>query len=209
MQMGLDLLLEILNEEPVSRRKATKIAEMVFGNTQRLLQTVEAILDLSALEAGRIIYNKTHISPGDLIGEAVRDMQPMALAKGLQLVAQVPEGLPAIEGDRDQLFRVLVNLVDNAVKFSEQGQIILSVREDGPLVEFAVSDSGWGMQKENLSRIFDRFYQERPSIAGSGVGLSICKAIVEAHGGRIWAESPGRGQGMTLRLTLPVMAQKE
>jgi PAS domain S-box-containing protein len=209
MQMSLDLLLEVLNKEPINRQKATKIAEMVFGNTQRSLQTVEAILDLSALEAGRIIYSKTRIAPGDLIREAVQDMQPMALAKGLELVAQVPNGLPAIEGDRDQLFRVLVNLVDNAVKFSGQGQIVLSVREDGPLVEFAVTDQGHGIHKENLPKVFDRFYQEKPNIPGSGVGLPICKTIVEAHGGRIWAKSPGRGQGTTLRFTLPVMARKE
>jgi len=204
MHMSLELLLELLNKEPINRQKATGIGEMAFGNVQRLLQTVEAILDLSALEAGRVVYERIKMLPGDLIDEALQYMRPMAEAKGLELVASVPKDLPAVEGDLEKLSRVMINLIDNAIKFSKQGQIVLSAQRNEQEVEFAVGDSGFGIQKENLGRLFERFYQERTSVLGSGIGLPICKAIVEAHGGRIWAESPGRGQGATLRFTLSV-----
>jgi PAS domain S-box-containing protein len=206
MQMSMELLLEILGKEPINRQKATGIGEMIFGNVQRLVQTVEAVLDLSALEAGRVVYDKIEFLPADLVNEMVQYMRPVAEAKGLELVARVQADLPTVEGDLDKLFRVLVNLIDNAIKFSKQGQIVVSARRNGQEVEFAVSDHGYGILKENLGRIFERFYQERINVAGAGVGLPICKTIVEAHGGAIWAESPGRGQGATLRFTLPVMA---
>jgi signal transduction histidine kinase len=170
---------------------------------------VEGILDLSALEAGRIVYEKIKILPGDLINEALQYMRPMAEAKGLELVASVPQDLPAVEGDLERLSRVMINLIDNAIKFSEQGQIILSARRNGHEVEFAVSDTGYGLLEESLDRVFERFYQERPGVNGAGVGLPICKKVVDTHGGRIWAESLGRGQGATLRFTLPVMVDEK
>ncbi|MBN1135698.1 MAG: PAS domain-containing protein [Anaerolineae bacterium] len=202
MQMSLDLLLEVLDKEPINRQRASSIGQMIFGNVQRLLQTVETILDLSILESGRIVYERVQISPAALIDDALQYMQPWAKAKGLELVASAPADLPPIEGDWEQLSRVLVNLVDNAIKFSERGQIVISAQEYEREIQFAVSDQGFGVHKENLGKVFDRFFQERPQSSGAGVGLPICRVIVQAHGGRIWAESPGRGQGATVRFAL-------
>jgi len=202
MQMSLDLLLEVLDKEPINRQRAVDIGQAILGNMQRLLQTVEAILDLSVLESGRIVFERIPILPAALIDDALQFMQPMAEAKGLQLAASVPVDLPPVEGDWEQLSRVLVNLIDNAIKFAEQGQIIISAQESDSEIQFAVSDQGSGILKENLGQIFERFYQERPQIPGAGVGLPICQRIIQAHGGRIWAESPGRGQGTTVRFAL-------
>jgi PAS domain S-box-containing protein len=209
MQMSMELLLEILGKEPINRQRAIGIGQMVFGNTRRLLQTVEAILDLSALEAGRVVYDKIKFLPADLMNEMLQYMRPMAEAKRLELVVRVQEDLPTVEGDLDKLTRVMINLIDNAIKFSDRGQIVLWAQRNGQEVEFAVSDNGYGVLKENLERIFEKFYQERISISGAGVGLPICKTIVEAHGGAIWAESPGRGQGTTVRFTLPTRVNGE
>jgi PAS domain S-box-containing protein len=202
MQMSLDLLLEVLDKEPINRQRAIGIGQMVFGNVQRLLQTVETILDLSTLESGRIVYERVQISPAALINDTLQYMQTMAEAKGLQLAASVPADLPPIEGDWEQLSRVLVNLIDNAIKFSEQGQVVISAQEADHEIRFAVSDQGSGIHKENLGKIFERFYQERPQIPGFGVGLPICQVIVQAHRGRIWAESAGPGQGTTVCFAL-------
>jgi len=129
MQMSLDLLLELLEQEPINRQRAIGIGQMIFGNVQRQLQTVETILDLSTLESGRIVYERAPISPAALIQDALQFMQPMAEAKGLQLVTNVPGNLPSIEGDLKRLSRVLVNLIDNAIKFSERGQIVISAQD--------------------------------------------------------------------------------
>jgi len=204
MQMSVELLLKVMESPNMDRRfKATALSEIVLGNVQRLQRTVKSILDLSSLESGRAPYHKTKVQPANLIGLAILDMQPLAEAKGLELVAELPEGLPQVEGDREQLLRVLTNLVDNAVKFSNQGKIVVSAVKKAREVEIAVSDSGYGILRENLDRVFEKFCKERARIPGAGVGLAICKAIVEAHGGRIWAESVGRGQGATVRFTLP------
>ena len=202
IQMSLDLLLELLDKDPMNRQRAIGVGQMIFGSVQRLLRTVETILDLSILESGRVVFEQVQIPPAVLIDDALQYMQPMAEAKGLQLVARAPADLPTVKGDWEQLSRVLINLIDNAIKFSERGQIVISARENEHEVQFAVSDQGSGIHKENLGKIFERFYQERPQIPGAGIGLPICQRIVQAHGGRIWAESPGSGQGTTVRFAL-------
>jgi PAS domain S-box-containing protein len=204
VQMGLDLLLEMLDQEEMDRGRARRTGEMLRRNVNRLLGTVEAILDLSALEAGCVRFEQVPVRPRDLIADVVVDMQPMAAAKGLDLVSEVAGDLPWVEGDLEQLFRVMINLIDNAVKFSDGGVVaITATRGPEDSVEIEVRDSGIGIARENLDRIFERYFQERYKGQGAGVGLTICKRIVEAHGGRIWAESEGQGCGATLRLVLP------
>ena len=203
MQMGTEMLMEMLAAPSLDRQRVARVSEIVAGNVQRLQRTVNGILDLSSLGSGQIPYHKTKVQPEKLIGQVILDMQPLAEAKGLELAAELPDGLPQVEGDRAKLLRVLTNLVDNAVKFSDWGKIVVSVEEKAREVEIAVSDSGYGILRENLDRVFEKFCQENPTIPGAGVGLAICKTIVAAHGGRIWAESAGRGQGATVRFTLP------
>lgn len=206
VQMSMELLSELLEDEKMDRQRAMRISSLATLNVQRLLQTVEGILDLSQLEAGVWTFQREMIQIADLIEETILYMDALAEIKGLGLVVQVPEDLPPVEGDRDKLFRVLLNLVDNAIKFSERGRIVVLAESSSNELQVTVSDSGQGILAENLQRVFERFFQEKIRYQGAGVGLAICKAIVEGHGGRIWAESPGRGQGATLRFTLPLLA---
>jgi signal transduction histidine kinase len=203
MQMGVDLLMEMVGAPSIDRQKVARTSEIVTDNVQRLQDTVNSILDLSLLESGQTPYHKTKVQPENLIRQVIVDMRPLAEAKGLELVAELLESLPQVEGDREKLLRVLTNLVDNALKFTEWGKIVVLAEKKAHEVEIAVSDSGRGIPRENLERVFERFWQENPSIPGAGIGLAICKTIVEAHGGKIWAESAGRGQGTTVRFTLP------
>lgn len=207
MKMGLELLLEILEKDPIDRVRAANVGGMVSGNVDRLLLTVKEILDLSAIEAGRLAFTAESINVSSIIREAVCFMMPMARAKGLELEAQLHPDLLPVWGDREQLTRVLINLVDNAIKFSDSGEIVISVDPNGNQVEISVQDSGCGIRTDNLHKIFDRFFQERSRYHGSGVGLTICRHIVEAHGGNIWAESEGRGKGARIVFVLPTQGE--
>jgi PAS domain S-box-containing protein len=203
MQMGVDLLMEMVGAPSMDRQKVAGVSEMIGGNVQRLQHTVNNILDLSSLESGQMPYHKTKLQLKNLIRRVILDIQPLAEGKGLELVVELPESLPRVKGDQERLLRVLTNLVDNAVKFTDEGKIVISAKKKAHEVEITVSDSGHGILGKNLDKVFERFWQERASIPGAGVGLAICKTIVEAHDGSIWAESAGRGQGTTIRFTLP------
>jgi PAS domain S-box-containing protein len=204
VQMSLELLSELLAEEPIDRQRLTGMGDMASRNAQRLLHTVEGILDLSSLEAGGTGYNMEEIALAGLIHDAVLDMRPISEARGLDLIEDIPESLPTVDGDRDKLLRVLTNLIDNAIKFTDSGRILVSASLQDAEVEVAIADTGAGIQQANLQRVFVRFFQEKTRYEGVGVGLTICKRIVKAHNGRIWAESGGQGQGATLRFTLPL-----
>jgi PAS domain S-box-containing protein len=206
VQMSLELLSELLEDEEMDRQRASRISSLANLNVQRLLQTVEGILDLSQLDAGVSTSEWEAIQFVEVVREVMGYMDALAEVKGLDLVAQMPEELPMVEGDWEKLFRVLLNLVDNAIKFSEAGRVVVSAKASSEGIEVAVSDSGQGILGENLDRVFERFFQEKTRYQGVGVGLAISKAIVEGHGGRIWAESSGRGQGSTFRFMLPVLA---
>lgn len=202
-QMSLELLSELLEEERVDRERVQRIGHLGLVNIQRLLQTVEGMLDLTQLEAGVSPYEREQVRLDLLVHEVLQFMKPLAESKGLLLRAQVVQDLPEFYGDREKLFRVLLNLVDNSIKFSSHGEILVSARQQGRETVITVKDSGDGIQPENVDRVFERFFQEKTRYEGVGVGLAICKAIVEAHGGQIWAKSAGRGQGAVFGFTLP------
>ena len=204
VQMSLELLQEIVADEHLDRERATRTSELAARNARRLLETVEGILDLSRLEAGTLGYRRTEFSIEKLAEEVIADMRPLAKAKNLQLLLHSDGQTPVVAGDREKLYRVLVNLVDNAIKFTDEGHVVVAVDEGDGEAIVSVSDSGEGISRENLSRIFDRFFQARTTARGVGIGLTICKTIVDAHGGRIWAESPGLGQGTIFRVGLPL-----
>jgi PAS domain S-box-containing protein len=203
IQMGMELLMELVDRETIERGRVARIGEVTNTNVRRLLQTVEGILDLSSLETGNTAYDMQPIPVAQLVDEVVLDMLPLAEAKGLELAVDLSEDLCPIEGDWTKLYRVLTNLVDNAVKFTNEGTVVISARQNEEGLELAVSDPGQGILEENLEQIFERFFQEKPRVPGVGVGLTISQAIVQAHGGRLWAESAGRGLGSTFHLVLP------
>ncbi len=171
-----------------------------------LAQLVAELLQLARAEAGKLELELAPWAPGDLLHEAVERTAPYAEDMGRHVeIVEVPADDVTVEADARRIGQVLTNLLANAVKFSLRGgRIEAGARVVDDQVEFWVADSGVGIESDQLPRVFERFYKTDPSRAGSGtgLGLAICKHFVQAHGGSIWAESGGAGQGATFRFTL-------
>jgi two-component system sensor histidine kinase/response regulator len=198
----LDGVAGPLNEKP------TYYLQRVKHNVERLTRMINEMLDLSRIEAGAVKLAVGAVSIPDLLNDVVEGFQTVALEKGLTVQAHSAEGLPHIQGDRDKLYQVLNNLIQNAVKFTPHGgKILVEAQErDTGFIEIGVRDTGCGIAVAELGRVFERFYRGE-SVAienrGAGLGLAITKNLVELHHGRIWAQStPGEGSRFTF--TLPV-----
>ena len=165
-------------------------------------------MDLSVLESGRVAYQKENFNLEEIVHQTEEGLKLIAEKKGLTLTTRIPDKLPEVFGDRTEITRVVSNLIDNAIKYSETGEIIVSALRRPRDIEIAVKDQGIGLitPKGSFDKLFSRFYQERASADGSGVGLAICKKIINAHGGKIWVESEGKGKGTTFKFTLPVIS---
>jgi len=186
-----------------------EVAWVINQEAGRMSRMVDQLLELARLEAGVAAEME---SPVDLLAVLRRcgeDFRSRLEKKGVSLEVDLPERLPQVRGDPDMLTRLFANLLDNGLKYTPQGdRVTLSARLASPrAVEVVVADTGPGIPPESLSRIFDRFYrleQHRPGGKGLGLGLAIAKEIVEAHGGKIWAESePDQGAKFIVSLPLP------
>jgi signal transduction histidine kinase len=202
---GLETL-QALGELDEMRQQILGIA--VEGG-ETLLGMISDLLDISKTEDGSL---KLHREPVDAAARAAQCLQQVAALaadRGLRLSAQVEEGLPPLVADREKLRRVIVNLLGNALRFTPEGSVTLSVARDpdGAGLRFAVIDTGEGIPEEAFARIFDKFGQVESHRAGrktsTGLGLTFCKMAVEAHGGRIWVESR-LGEGSTFAFTIPL-----
>ncbi len=172
-----------------------------------LTQMAQELLDLSRIESGQVELMLAPLTPKSLITSAADRMKMQAERAGLKLSVNCEDDLPNIHADKSRLEQVLVNIIHNAVKFTKPGgevNVEAVSGEDG--IRFAVQDTGVGIPAESLSRIFERFYRVDKSRTGSGtgLGLSISKHIVEAHGGRIWAESD-EGRGSVFYFVIPLL----
>jgi signal transduction histidine kinase/HD-GYP domain-containing protein (c-di-GMP phosphodiesterase class II) len=171
---------------------------IINEESARLARLIDAVLDLSKLEAGKLTVRREPLSLSRLIEEVMDVIRPMAEKKRLVLESSFPSGEVQIEADHDLMKQVFLNLTGNAIKFTpEGGRITLSADKKSGIVEIAIEDTGIGIPEDKLDRIFDRFYQVDGSnvrrFGGSGLGLSITKSIVEWHGGEIRAESKDGG----------------
>ena len=190
-----------LDDPPAARQFIDQIQIEVDALTQMATE----LLELSRIESGRLSLDLGPVAACDLLESACKRMQLQVERAGLRLRAECADDLPKIQIDSQRLEQVLVNLIHNAVKFTRAGGevTLLADAADGS-VRFAVRDTGVGIPDEEVERIFERFYRVDKSRTGSGtgLGLSIAKHIVEAHGGKIWAESR-EGQGSTFYFTIP------
>jgi two-component system phosphate regulon sensor histidine kinase PhoR len=208
VQQQLSVILEGLSGELTERqlRMLTRAKERARG----LLDLINDLLDLSKIEAGMAVQYKEPLGMEELLGKIHEAMLPEAEAKRLQLKLQVDPPLKLVQGDRSNLEGVFTNLVNNAIKYTpEGGEITIHVKGEGENVRVDVSDTGIGMSKEDLPRIFDRFYRVKSEktrqIVGTGLGLSIVKHIVEAHLGTISVESE-EGGGSIFSVVLPAVS---
>ncbi|MEN9563483.1 MAG: hypothetical protein RIR73_1727 [Chloroflexota bacterium] len=203
---SLKALTETLQSGALADPEAgPRFLERIHTEVDALTQMTQELLDLSRIESGQVQLNFESISPRKLIYSAADRMKAQVERASLILDVKVDDGLPNIHADKNRLEQVLVNLIHNAVKFTKPGgRITLGAEAVPGGVRFAVRDSGVGIPLESLSRIFERFYRVDSSRTGSGtgLGLSISRHIVEAHGGKIWAESD-EGRGSTFYFLLP------
>jgi PAS domain S-box-containing protein len=184
--------------------KGFQIQDILRNNVNRLKNSIKNILDISKLESGMEPLKLSDVSLVNLVKQIVTEMTDTAGKKGNILISRLHPNIPIITADWDKIYHLITHLVDNAIKFTEQGKIIISAKVLPDAVELAVEDTGRGLDDEAKERVFEKFYKEIPSAYGSGIGLAICKNIVQMHKGRIWVESEGRGKGARFKFTLPV-----
>jgi len=171
---------------------------------------IDDLLEFSRMEAGRVKLQLAEVYLPGVAHAVATKLAPLAEESGLELILDMPDNLPEIDGDPVRLEQVLTNLVENAIKFTAPGgQVRLTGGELGDRVRLTVADTGIGIPPDEQERIFDRFYQvdgsERRAYRGTGLGLSICKHLVERHNGRIWVESDGlAGHGSRFHVELPM-----
>ena len=192
--------------DPESVRKGI---EVIARNAQAQAQLIEDLLDMSRIISGKVRLDVRRVDVLDVVDAAVGAVQHAADAKEIQLIKVVDPDCGAISGDPGRLQQVLWNLLSNAIKFTaKRGQVKLVAERAESHLEITVTDTGRGIRPEFLPHVFDRFRQADASITrqfgGLGLGLAIVKNLVELHGGRIRAQSPGEGQGATFTVSLPV-----
>jgi signal transduction histidine kinase len=189
--------------------KAQGVLERVQSNGRHLLGLINDVLDLSKIEAGQLTLTVEPYSVADMVATVLSATESLARAKKLELASAVAPGLPTGTGDARRLTQVLLNLVGNAIKFTDQGSVEVRAAQVGDRFELSVVDSGFGIAPADQARIFDEFQQVDDSSTrkkgGTGLGLSISRRIVELHGGRISVESEV-GSGSTFKVSVPINA---
>jgi len=185
-----------------------KTIDMMLGNGRRLHRMINNLLDFAKLENEQFTIHRQPVQIGPLVGDLLASARPLAERKGIELSMKGLDLLPQINVDAAAIDKVFVNLLGNALKFTESGgQVKISALAKAGSIQFAVADTGVGIPQAKLSAIFDRFAQVDDSATrrheGTGIGLALTREMVELHGGRIWAASEGEGRGTTIYFELP------
>jgi len=196
-----------LLDENLTKEQQNKILDVIKHSADNLNKRIGELLDFSRVEAGMLQLNKGEVSPYLFFERVMESVYPIALARNQTLTLELPKSLPNINIDRDRIQQVLFNLIDNAIKYNRpNGVITLRARLDGKYLEVSVQDTGEGIPKESQALLFSP-YTRLQAVGGKGggmgLGLAICKLLVEAHGGSIWLESePGKGSTFSFRVPL-------
>ncbi len=207
----------LMDTSDAPRKVHKEFLGIINREARRLSLLINDLQDLTRLEGGRADWKVEPHALRSLVDQAVTTMSILTNEKGVLLVSEVPLAIPDVEVDANRCVQVLTNLISNAVKFTQKGGVVTvsAAAEHGPrdpsgqrrgAVRVSVSDTGCGIAKEELPRIFDRFYRasnRTSDVEGTGLGLAISKEIIERSGGRLWAESV-HGKGSTFHFTLPV-----
>ncbi len=188
-----------------------EFVDVIMGKAAALMELFSELLDMSRIAAGSLVLNLTQVNPCLLLTEVMGEMDRQFQRKGVHLVHEMPGDLPALRGDHDKLKQVLINLLNNALKFTPadgEVQVIAREADGGSALQFRVIDSGIGVEESERVRIFESFYQGETTPTrehgGTGLGLSIVKSFIEAHGGRVWVE-PAEKRGAMFTVQLPLV----
>jgi len=182
----------------------------IHREADRLSRLVDDLQELSRVEAKAYSLDVRSMTVPNLVQTTVKRLSPQATAKRITLHSNLPADLPPLQADEDRITQVLVNLVANAIQYTpEGGDVTISAARQANEILISVKDTGVGIPPEHLANLFTRFYRvdksrSRNAGGGSGIGLTIAKHLVEAHGGRIWVESKGDGQGSTFTFSLKI-----
>ncbi len=202
---SLSVLAGLIGED----ESANTILKVAVHSTDRIQRLIDSLLDINRLESGQSIAEPAEVRAEEMIRSAIHDAEPSASGRRQTVVANIPEPLPSIWVDSDMIRRVLINLLENAIKYSKTDTAIeIGAERDGQAVRFWVQDQGPGIPASDRERVFEKFARlnaggHRPT--GLGIGLAFCRTAVLAHGGRIWIESE-EGHGSRFLFTLPVKA---
>lgn len=184
------------------------IMDILSTSAERLIRLIRDLLDISRIESGRFELNLQPVDMVKMTDELMQSLYPNAVVKGLTLSFQdPPKGLPKVIGDEQRLRQVMLNFIDNAIKYTTKGWVKVSVSQDKDNVVFSVSDSGKGITAEEIPRLFHKFSRvggaSRFHTEGTGLGLYVAKQVVQEHKGDVLIESPGVGKGSTFSMRLP------
>jgi signal transduction histidine kinase/CheY-like chemotaxis protein/ligand-binding sensor domain-containing protein len=196
-------------EDSKTQRTVDQVAEnlnVVVAEGERLTTLINNVLDLAKIEAGKIEWQKETLTVPELIERATAATSSLFDSSGLKCLKEIEADLPEVIGDRDKLIQVVINLISNAVKFTDKGSVTCHARRANGEIIVSVIDTGSGIAPEDQPKVFEKFKQVGETLTnkpkGTGLGLTICKEIVEHHGGRIWVESE-IGKGSTFSFALP------
>ncbi|HEX7018425.1 MAG TPA: PAS domain S-box protein [Gemmatimonadaceae bacterium] len=196
-----------LLREPAAEDEGVRhLIDTVSQSAEWMGRIIRDLLDVASIDAGALALQRAQCSIEDIVEDTVDLLQPIAAGNEITLDVELPQDVPPVEADAERLQQVLSNLVGNACKFtSAGGTITIRVERAGDSAQVSVNDTGRGIPAEDLPHLFDRFWQSRRGARqrGTGLGLAIAKGIVEAHGGRLWAEST-EGSGSTFYFTIPL-----
>lgn len=188
--------------------------DKIYRASDRLTRLIDVFLNVSRIETGRMELTKTPVRFEQIVADVEHDLTAAYKKKGLTLTIQPPGSpLPPMLLDRDKIQDVVMNLVDNSIKYTPAGSINIRLDRSPSLLTFQIKDTGIGIDPSDIDKLFQKFSRADAAshiqTGGSGLGLFVAKKIVEAHGGRIWAESEGKGQGAAITFTLPIMEEEK
>jgi signal transduction histidine kinase len=206
IQMAVSFLKEEIVPDDEAHSLERKQLDVIQRSAARMHRLIHDLLDTAAIEAGQVQLTRASTTAYELVIDAIELLRPLAAAKRVELLADVPAGLPPVQADRERLLQVFSNIGGNAIKFTPPGgRVEFGVKEHGPTLEFVISDNGPGIPARDLKHVFEQYWQaEKTKSIGSGLGLPIAKRLIEAHGGDIRADSE-LGEGSRFSFTLPVV----
>jgi len=204
-----ELISDSVYGEPPEKMRT--VLARISHNGKHLLGLINDVLDLSKIEAGQLVLTVDDYSLKDVVYGVYGAVENLATGKNLDFKVEIAPNLPAGRGDERRLTQVLLNLVGNAIKFTDKGKVTIEAAAADGAYNLAVRDTGPGISVADQARLFQEFQQADSSITktkgGTGLGLAISKRIIEMHGGRIWVESR-LGEGSTFSLTLPIKVEQ-
>ena len=191
-------------------KQVSENLNVVVSEGERLTNLINDVLDLAKIESGKMEWNKKPVFVQDVISRAIASTSTLFEDKKLSLKKKVADDLPVVSADEDKLIQVVINLLSNAVKFTDKGSVIIEASLDNGQILVEVQDTGIGIAEEDRHKVFERFRQAGDTLTdkpkGTGLGLPICREIIEHHGGIIWMKSTA-GVGSTFFFTIPVMGE--